>query len=491
MALKRSFGSEIPSEVPNRTSLKHQKLENSDQISLNLHDVSSMDDPQRYYLLGDGTTRQNECDAGQKPASGKLHDCPERVEEEVANVLPRSLSLSPWASGSSSDDEYTADVVMHLPFVPECFSFDRAVRPFRHVEDAYHLLLEYPPRKRVPIGPEHQAEIPDLQPHREGDSHDDYNLQCSGTCVISFCESALPAYNGDNVGNGRGDCSCRDRGSFRCVRQHIEEAKQKLRSSLGPLAFSELGFNDMGEVVADKWSEDDEHLFHEVVFSNPASLGKNFWNALSSVFHSRTKMEIVSYYFNVFMLRKRAEQNRFVPMHIDSDNDEWQEIGDDDDNDDGGLTEDDEDSAVESPISHYGSLHYASCLAKEEDDDDDDEVCDDEDDNPVLVPRKDLAITGDPDFVFRPLGKIYCDEVREHDNQDGSCTSSDSGAPAQEGQGKPDCEQWREFTLEPCDSKVWDVYLSCPKNKVDLLPTCSMIKEVFGDGAFDLQGKRW
>ncbi|CAI9281484.1 unnamed protein product [Lactuca saligna] len=80
----------------------------------------------------------------------------------------------------------------------------------------------------------------------------------------------------------------------------------------------------MGESVANKWSEEDEHLFHEVVYSNPVSFGKNFWNHLSEVFPSRSNHEIVGYYFNVFMLRIRAEQNRFDPMNADSDDDEWQ-----------------------------------------------------------------------------------------------------------------------------------------------------------------------
>ena len=42
------------------------------------------------------------------------------------------------------------------------------------------------------------------------------------------------------------------------------------------------------------------------------------------VFPSRTKKDIVSYYFNVFMLKVRAEQNRLDPRNIDSDDDEWQ-----------------------------------------------------------------------------------------------------------------------------------------------------------------------
>jgi hypothetical protein len=41
------------------------------------------------------------------------------------------------------------------------------------------------------------------------------------------------------------------------------------------------------------------------------------------------------------MLQKRAEQNRFDPLNIDSDDDEWQKI-------EGETVEEDEDSVVES-----------------------------------------------------------------------------------------------------------------------------------------------
>ncbi|GKC89283.1 ELM2 domain-containing protein [Tanacetum coccineum] len=115
---------------------------------------------------------------------------------------------------------------------------------------------------------------------------------------------------------------------------------------------------EMGEVAAAKWTEEEERLFHEVVYLNPASVGGRFWKELSIEFPSRTKKEIVSYYFNVFILRRRAVQNRSQVLYPDSDNDEWRQSyggtfgdkledgdfvlgdpdssSDDDDNDDGG-----------------------------------------------------------------------------------------------------------------------------------------------------------
>ncbi|GAB2209447.1 hypothetical protein Droror1_Dr00026661 [Drosera rotundifolia] len=486
MAFKRALDIEIPNEVLGGSSFKHQRLvENSDRTSSNLHDVTSTDDAQRYHYSVDGPTRKDEPEVQEKPANAKHPDYRGYIEEETEDGSTRSLSFSPWAAQSPSDDENIDDSVMHLPRKPEYFSFDSHVRPTIHVNDIYHLLFDYPPRKQVPIGQNHQADIPNLLSRDERDSRHGDNIHYCGTCVFPCPELDLPSSDENQVGAGRSDCKCRDRGSLRCVRQHIEEARQDLRSSIGLVAFSELGFHGMGEVVAKKWSEDEARLFHEVVFCNPASLGRNFWKALSFIFPYQTKMELVGYYFNVFMLQKRAEQNRVDPMHIDSDDDEWQGT-EDDINDEGGVTEDDEDSVVGSPEFHHGSLHYWRCSA--ENDEDVDEVCDEVEDIPASLPRTDLSSSGDADLV---LGKIFYDEAGENENQDGSCTSSDSGAPSQEGLGNTgSCDRW-DYILEPCDSKVWDSYLSCPEKKVDLLPTCSMIEEVFGNGAFDLQGKRW
>lgn len=45
----------------------------------------------------------------------------------------------------------------------------------------------------------------------------------------------------------------------------------------------------MGEVVAHSWSDEDAILFHEVVYSNHVTLGRNFWKHLEAAFFSQTK----------------------------------------------------------------------------------------------------------------------------------------------------------------------------------------------------------
>ncbi|KAG2318782.1 hypothetical protein Bca52824_011995 [Brassica carinata] len=222
-------------------------------------------------------------------------------------------------------------------------------RTFAPVETLYSFLLDQPARKQVPVGKDHQAMIPEW----EGSLNGNQEPLGTGTCVVP-----MPAHMDDIVGKGREFCACQDVGSIRCVRQHVKEARDEIVKVLGFEKFRDLGFCDMGEEVARSWSDEDALLFHEVVYSNPVTLGRNFWKHLEAAFFSRTKHEIISYYFNVFVLRRRATQNRSMILDIDSDDDEWQ----------GGygggplgtqyLEEDEEeDSVVESPL-HEGTEKF-------------------------------------------------------------------------------------------------------------------------------------
>ncbi|RVW42093.1 hypothetical protein CK203_085773 [Vitis vinifera] len=140
--------------------------------------------------------------------------------------------------------------------------------------------------KQVPVGPDHQANVPvwSLQKVKNRlDKLETSNRYISssqsmvsdqtvdgeneerwmGTCVIPMPEENLSAENGVKTGDGRTDCGCLDNDSIRCVRQHVMEAREKLRKTLGQEKFMELGFCDMGEEVALKWHEEEEQAFHE------------------------------------------------------------------------------------------------------------------------------------------------------------------------------------------------------------------------------------
>lgn len=271
------------------------------------------------------------------------------LEKEIEASVPASFSNSSWATSKTSEEDMRLEPPFHLVLSPDHQNIVHPTRTIIHVGDLYSSLLEYPPLKPVPVGKDYQAEIPEWgslgaeqnsicseeiseapnlpsqssKSEISGNSDDDSRL--AGTCIIPMPDLDISEDNVEKIGAGRINCSCGDEGSIRCVQQHITEAREKLRAALGEETFFKLGFSDMGEVVSEKWSEEEELIFHEVVANSPATLGKNFWDYLATEFPSRTKNEIVSYYFNVFMLKKRALQNRCDPLNIDSDNDEWEE----------------------------------------------------------------------------------------------------------------------------------------------------------------------
>ena len=397
---------------------------------------------------------------------------------------------------------------MHLALFPEYFSPEKPFRTLARYEDIYSILLEHPPRKLVSVGANHQAEIPawdfsgasDAVP--DGAVGDEAEKRLMGTCIIPMPQMDLST-NDDKVGKGRTDCSCEDWGSMRCVREHIGEEREKLLTDFGHEKFAELGLADMGEQVAEKWSAEDERIFHEVVFNNPASLGKNFWNYLSIAFPSRTKKEIVSYYFNVFMLRRRADQNRSEPLNIDSDNDEWQGS----DGNDIATQEEDDDSVVESPVCQDDNC-FTDCHENGPHDYDEEFAADETcavngtiafnqrniDDDSKYDPAGGCKSSGFCPLI-QPQDQTICQYPCDEKVKDGSCTLSDTVAASQETKLKSGSDQWcgnyngvttgysEGHVLEPCDAKVWDpAFVSCSKNKIDFLPTCNMIEEVFGDG---------
>uniref|UniRef100_A0A1J3C934 AT-rich interactive domain-containing protein 2 n=1 Tax=Noccaea caerulescens TaxID=107243 RepID=A0A1J3C934_NOCCA len=199
-------------------------------------------------------------------------------------------------------------------------------RPLSPVEDVYTCLMKHAPTKEVPVGSNHQAYIPEyvkeeILDRSETRRNDQVERKLMGKCIIPMPESDVC----DVVGQGRKECLCLDKGSVRCVRLHVMEARERLiKTIIGYDRFRELGFCEMGEEVAELWTENEEDLFHKVVYSNPFSMGRKFWKLLMATFPSRTMKELVSYYFNVFILQRRATQNRFRTLDVDSDDDEWQ-----------------------------------------------------------------------------------------------------------------------------------------------------------------------
>ncbi|XP_042405480.1 uncharacterized protein LOC121995780 isoform X1 [Zingiber officinale] len=257
---------------------------------------------------------------------------------------------------------FAQELPVRLPFCLGSSGYGCRASDFDRSEEILLPLYYGFSRKRVAIGGNHQADIPAWRPcelkNRSRDSEcashwnsittsSYHNFETDsnkwlGTQVMPMPESSLLALD-DPALHHKVDCSCIDDGSIRCVRQHVTRSREMIKQDIGLERFEQLGFGNMGEVVAQSWTEEEEQLFAEIVSLNPASLGNNFWNKMPLFFPDKSSKEVVSYYFNVFMLRRRAVQNRLDPLHVDSDNEELQE------NDDGEFVS--EEDSVESPVS--------------------------------------------------------------------------------------------------------------------------------------------
>ncbi|KAI0523511.1 hypothetical protein KFK09_005906 [Dendrobium nobile] len=415
--------------------------------------------------------------------------------------------LSPGATCNASKVDTRQGQPAGLSFFPGYEYLHRAGLDL--LEDVHSPLSEHSHRRLVPIGLDHQADLPQWTPKDFGFSaaHSARSNvtptlpviesnEVSADKWLGICVIPLPRLHSSSVETHlccpKQDCACGDEGSIRCVSYHVMEARKKLKGALGNKKFMELGFPDMGEDVAQRWTEEEENLFHMIVLSNSASLGRNFWTLLPHSFPSRSFKEIVSYYFNVFILRKRADQNRMDPLNVDSDNDEWQESSD------GEFAmseeeEEEEDSVVESPNDASEDLDF------------DDEV-DDEEYQKHLVATEDEGFycgsVGSTGFKSKspckqPIDRSSRDCSLDQDVQDDSCTSFEGPCNASDSCVERDQENLHKDHRSNCmvgfadyefidghhDSKPWDInYIRANEKEFDFFPTCNVLEEVFGKG---------
>ncbi|KAK1374465.1 HTH myb-type domain-containing protein [Heracleum sosnowskyi] len=530
MGLKRTFDEEGLQEL----SFKHPKQLDSD---------NSCGAPQKPTSLPDINPS---CGAFQKTdtSGDAIGDFCDSLSKNDSSNAPSKFNCTPVSSGTNGnrEEDIGSQTMLYSCVNPESFEFTFPRHNFIQFKDAYSSLLNSPPTKEVPIGPDHQAEIP------EGDltvsyihSIDFINgiVNYSGGFIMGSCVIPMPELElSDDIGkaiDSKIDCNCLDADSVRCVQQHVKEAREELKGKIGLEKFVGLGFLEMGEEVAYKWTEEEEDLFHEVVYGNPVSYRRNFWVHLSTMFPSRSKEDLVSYYFNVFMLRRRAAQNRSSWLETDSDDDEWKGIG-------GpfGMTGEDERSAAISfnqdvLVDHGDDSQHEY----DDDDDDDDSSSDDNDDDNDNGDEHDIEDNDDGDPQVGKVGATenlereshsrkgddeYSDDHRFNhmphhlakslgsfkeflDVEENSCTSFEI-QPCVNGSHHPiyergafqetkvngACEKLSDvncdgstdkfgchYSVDFCDSKVWDVtYPVGPMEAVDLLPTYNMMEEIFG-----------
>ncbi|KAI3817330.1 hypothetical protein L1987_11120 [Smallanthus sonchifolius] len=418
------MGTKRPFEEDVQEFIKHPKhLENGNKPDLFGEVKLSLGPSQNVVIAGEG---------GEKVIA---------VQDMVEKVFETSAPL-PLMTGIPGREEASAPGPgPSLGFFPGLFSdifeFNLPRRPLVHYDDTYSSLLNCTPRKEVPIGPEHQANVPefDSDSARNYISNGGREKILMGICVISNQE-------GETVIT-QTDCKCMDNVSIRCVQQHVNEARLNLKQSLGPEKFINLGFNNMGEEeVAGNWTEEEEQHFQDIIYSNPLSHGKRFWEVLSIEFPTRTKKELVSYYFNVFIYRRRAVQNRSHLLAIDSDDDEWWGTKK---GSFGAIIEDD-DLVVVQPFVNHGDHDH---------DNDHDSSSEDGD---IVTGVKENQV-----MDASSSGNIHDEKVTSENEQEKPVSGNSFGSKS-------------ESYLH------WDPpYSTMGSTKgVDLLPTCSMIEEIFG-----------
>ncbi|XP_054784587.1 AT-rich interactive domain-containing protein 1 isoform X2 [Prosopis cineraria] len=170
----------------------------------------------------------------------------------------------------------------------------------------------------IPVGPSHQAIVPVWTGMTsESDS------KWLGTRIwpLEKVNHRL-LIERDPIGKGRQDsCGCQVAGSVECVRFHVAEKRAKVKLELG-VAFYLWNLDKVGEDVRQSWTVDEEKKFKDVVRSNPPSLERYYWDHIFKSFPKKTREDLVSYYFNVFLLQRRGYQNRNTPNEIDSDDEE-------------------------------------------------------------------------------------------------------------------------------------------------------------------------
>ncbi|KAG6501854.1 AT-rich interactive domain-containing protein 2-like [Zingiber officinale] len=175
-------------------------------------------------------------------------------------------------------------------------------------------------RAKIPIGGKFQATIPDWTGRPLRFCNDFDTSKWLGTRTWpSEDQQTNELLEYAAIGRGRRNtCQCEQPQSMECIRCHIAEKRLQLKCELGR-AFHDWDFKSMGEEVAFSWTKEEEKKFRDAVFQSQPSLNENFWDKLYINCPSKTRRNLVSYYFNVFLLGRRRHQNFVTPKNIDSD----------------------------------------------------------------------------------------------------------------------------------------------------------------------------
>ncbi|KAI3933934.1 hypothetical protein MKW92_038717 [Papaver armeniacum] len=178
---------------------------------------------------------------------------------------------------------------------------------------------DYLPRLAIPVGPRFQADIPEWIGARKSDNSSTDNQSDSryvGTKIWPKRDRKGRSYS----------CSCKIMGSISCIKLHIFEKGCQLRADLGSVFFT-WKFDEMGEEVSKSWTAVEQQCFESLVKTNRVSQTDSFLVSALKQLSGKCRKSILSYYFNVYILRCMSKHARLGTELVDSDDDN-------DDNDD-------------------------------------------------------------------------------------------------------------------------------------------------------------
>lgn len=178
----------------------------------------SLDDLNLWSLVGGDKEKFSEVKAfsEKRPDSCDVAAVPVSSEKAIETSIHGSASNSSWTSSSTSKEDIRSEVPFHVLTASKYYNTDPSFRVVIHPMEVYSPLLNNPPRKSVPIGPDFQAELPEWgaydcknismkestqespnlpsQALESGfvDHHDEEN-KFAGTCIIPMPKLELPA----------------------------------------------------------------------------------------------------------------------------------------------------------------------------------------------------------------------------------------------------------------------------------------------------------
>ncbi|GAB2232164.1 hypothetical protein Drorol1_Dr00011191 [Drosera rotundifolia] len=230
-----------------------------------------------------------------------------RLLFDMSEYSPHQSSSSTSLSDTDRSYQASSDVQFNQRALRCDISFMKSICPDHHI------------RKRIPVGPYFQVDGPQWT----GNSTYENDDKWLGTRIWPLEKRQNKhLIERDPIGKGRQDsCGCQDRGSITCVRFHVAEKRIKLKLELAS-AFYHWNFDKMGEEVTLSWTKEEEKKFRDIVKANPQSQNKCFWPEMIKALPAKIRRDLVSYYWNVFLLQRRGYQNRCNSGDIDSEDDE-------------------------------------------------------------------------------------------------------------------------------------------------------------------------